>query len=101
MSSPEKGRIAHLGNGVEASKTEGKIVVEFKRIYEDAGKPKGMALFSHAVIGSSALSMTPASVPYCASSPTFTPWQEFDNPHGYGGSRWLAGDESLKKLADS
>jgi hypothetical protein len=97
MSSPEKWRIAHLGSGETASKSEDQIVSEFNRIYEAAGKPKGMALFSHTTTNSSALSMTPASLPYCASSRTFANWGEFDNPPGFGYSKWRAGDESLKE----
>lgn len=97
MSASEKWRIAHLGGGVEASKSEEQIVSEFNRIYETAGKPKGMALFSHTTTNSSALSMTPISVPYCASSRTFAQWGESDNPLRFGYCKWRAGDESLKE----
>ncbi|HZT58509.1 MAG TPA: hypothetical protein VFA21_07790 [Pyrinomonadaceae bacterium] len=98
MPSTDKWRIAHLGSGEVASKSEEQIVSEFDRLYEAAGKPEGMALFSHTTTNSSALSITPAAVPYCASSPTFANWGEFDNPHGFGYHKWRAGDERLKEI---
>jgi hypothetical protein len=71
----DKGRIAYLGS-VER---ETRIVAEFNESYVAAGEPDGMALLSHYIRdGLSALSITPESIPYCASFFKIAEWSEYD-----------------------
>ena len=96
MSQKTQWRIVYLG-GESVSKLEAQIVAEFQRIYLENNKPKGMALFSHTTFDPGvAISMTPESIPYCASLFALFPWNEAPNEHGFGYPGWLAGDESLK-----
>lgn len=89
----DKGLIAHLGS----VQLEPKIIAEFNRIYVHEGKPERMALFSHYVDEhQKALSITPESVPYCASLLTITEWSEYDRNRPFGAVGWEAGDQRLK-----
>jgi hypothetical protein len=98
MSTGEKCRIVYFTDGISAAHWERKIAPEFKRIYEAESNPNGMALFSHAG-GTPALSITPESVPYCASLFALLRWDECDNALTYGLVGWVAGDERLKEFA--
>jgi hypothetical protein len=92
----EKWRIVYLG-GKSPSKLEARIVAEFDRLYQENGKPDGMALFSHTTFdGAPGISMTPTSIEYCTSLLAQYRWNEAVNEHGFGYPGWLAGDERLK-----
>ena len=95
MSTPTQRCAVHFRDGLEGAKWEPQIVAQFKRAYEDADKPKGMALFSFTPLGGSALYMTPESIPHCSLVLALVPWSESDPLPG-GPCGWLAGDESLK-----
>jgi len=99
--SPEKWRIIYFRDGGSASKRERQIAPEFERIYTAENKPEGMALFSHKAGSMYALSITPKSVPYCASLFSLVPWDESDNALSFGIVGWVAGDERLKQLAST
>ncbi len=98
MPSIDKGLIAHLGS----AELESRIVAEFNRIYVDEGKPERMALFSHYVDEhQKALSITPESVPCCASLLAIAEWLEYDRNRPFGAVGWEAGDQRLKSLAST
>jgi len=93
-----KGRIAHLGS-VEL---ESRIIAEFNRIYFAEGQPERMALFSHYVDEhEKALSITPESVPYCASLFSIAEWSNYDRKWPFGAVGWEAGDQRLRSLAST
>lgn len=92
-----KGLIAYLSAELEL-----RIIAEFNRRYLAEGEPGGMALFSHyAGEHLRALSITPESVPYCASLFTMAEWSEYDRSLPLGAVGWEAGDRRLKRLAST
>jgi len=95
MSSPKKWRIVYL-DGESMSSLENRIVSEFKRIYAANNEPERMALFSHYTHPGVALSITPQSVPFCASLPFFDRWEESGDTREYGNVRWHAGDKRIQ-----
>ena len=97
----KKGRIAYLGS-VEQ---ESRIITEFNRRYDAAvaaGKAEGMALLNHYISEHlKALSITPESIPYCASLFKIAEWSEYDTMRPLGAVGWVAGDPRMKCLAST
>jgi hypothetical protein len=92
MSQTKKWLSVFFRDGLEASKWERQIVSQFQLAYENAQRPKDMALFSFTPGGATGLYMTPESIRYCSSILALLPWDE-SGPPGTP-SCWLAGDES-------
>lgn len=89
----EKWRVAYIGND---AKSYQHILTAFQAAYENNNRPNNMTLYSHndSFGHLMALSITPASVPYCAFS---TQWYETDqSPLRFGLIAWIHGDKPLK-----
>ncbi len=69
--------------GANEREAEERIFAEFTRAYEENNRPKGMAMFNHNAMGISALSISAASVPFCAELLKFGEWSEQTETFGY------------------
>ena len=94
MSSHQVWHVAHIGSNDTA--THDKFVADFKQAYANNNQPKGMAMYSHTDSFGKlmAVSITPASIPFC---PFSANWSEQSKPPSdFGHVGWVAGDERLK-----
>ncbi len=75
--------LIHYFRGANEREAEERIFAEFNRAYQKNNCPKGMALFSHNADGISALSISAASVPFCAELLKLDEWSEVTELFGY------------------
>lgn len=88
-----KWRIAYLS--ANDAKSYNDFVTWFEQAYQANNRPTGMAMFSHndSTGFTTAVSITPQSVPYC---PFSNNWSESAMPPNYGHAGWVAGDVQMR-----